>query len=464
MKLEGSLDAFSLPDIFQLLSYTKKTGGLRLQHADAQGVVYFADGTVTGATGEGGRQTLARRIVGLGLVDDAAVSAAVEAAQAGDGATGVVAALVAAGAVTPDAASRIAFEQLHDAVFELLRWPSGDFQFGVDETNPDDVGLRLSSDDVVARASEHKARWAAAAALVPSPDSVPNLVGTTDAETVMRAGDWPVLRLVDGRRRVSEIVELTGAGQLATVVALADLVERGLVEVRASDAPNPVEDAQRRMALLAPIESTPGESSPARSTPVERAPLPAPSDDADDVVASPAPEKSRPAPAEPERVAAVEPAEAAESAERMSTVVTVVERAAEADAPSVVEPATADEPTADEPEVVQAPPAAVVHDTVVEPLVERSGAASTPREAGPSATAPRLGGAHVPGDVVPPRAEPFLAQRRPEFAESGPSGLRATGTTDGAAVAAPAVDGLIERDPSVNRSLLLRLIAGVRGL
>ena len=32
MKLEGSLDAFSLPDIFQLLSFTKKSGGLHLRH------------------------------------------------------------------------------------------------------------------------------------------------------------------------------------------------------------------------------------------------------------------------------------------------------------------------------------------------------------------------------------------------------------------------------------------------
>ena len=32
MRLEGSLDAFSLPDIFQLLSFTRKTGGLHLAH------------------------------------------------------------------------------------------------------------------------------------------------------------------------------------------------------------------------------------------------------------------------------------------------------------------------------------------------------------------------------------------------------------------------------------------------
>ena len=33
-----------------------------------------------------------------------------------------------------------------------------------------------------------------------------------------------------------------------------------------------------------------------------------------------------------------------------------------------------------------------------------------------------------------------------------------------ATAAAPVSDGAIERDPTVNRSLMLRLIAGVRGL
>jgi hypothetical protein len=39
VKLEGSLDAFSLPDIFALLSMTKKTGGLHLRRDGAHGVV-----------------------------------------------------------------------------------------------------------------------------------------------------------------------------------------------------------------------------------------------------------------------------------------------------------------------------------------------------------------------------------------------------------------------------------------
>ena len=47
MRLEGTLDAFSLPDIFQLLSYTKKTGTLHLRREGQHGVVHVRDGAVT---------------------------------------------------------------------------------------------------------------------------------------------------------------------------------------------------------------------------------------------------------------------------------------------------------------------------------------------------------------------------------------------------------------------------------
>jgi len=40
----------------------------------------------------------------------------------------------------------------------------------------------------------------------------------------------------------------------------------------------------------------------------------------------------------------------------------------------------------------------------------------------------------------------------------------ANGVAGAATAAAPAGESAIERDPTVNRSLMLRLIAGVRGL
>ncbi len=88
-----------------------------------------------------------------------------------------------------------------------------------------------------------------------------------------------------------------------------------------------------------------------------------------------------------------------------------------------------------------------------------------------------LGGAHVPGDVVPPRSEPFLPRRQAEFDDGSPAAANRSvphatpggsgGAGSGDVVGATALEpqpSLIERDPSVNRSLMLRLIAGVRGL
>jgi hypothetical protein len=91
-----------------------------------------------------------------------------------------------------------------------------------------------------------------------------------------------------------------------------------------------------------------------------------------------------------------------------------------------------------------------------------------------------LGGAHVPQDVVPPRPEPFLPRRQADFDEqagtpaarpvhvqAGPSAsMGGLGDVVGATATSPDPDSVsvIERDPNVNRSLMLRLIAGVRGL
>ncbi len=121
MKLEGSLDAFSLPDVFQLLSLTKKSGGLHLTNGQVSGMVFFTEGMVTGAISDVARQALARRLVGLGAADDAALRRAVERAV-GDGA-GVARALVEAGSVDSSLVQRLALEQAVDAVFDLLRWP-----------------------------------------------------------------------------------------------------------------------------------------------------------------------------------------------------------------------------------------------------------------------------------------------------------------------------------------------------
>jgi len=395
VRLQGSLDAFSLPDIFQLLTYTKKTGALHIRRAVAgreqHGVVYVVDGAVSGAVADTRRQVLARRVVGSGLVHDQALRDAVASVAAAPG-RGVTGALLAAGEIEDAAVRELVEAQVIDAVFDLLRWPDGDFAFVVDETNPDEVGLRLVLEQVVDRGRQRMEHWGALTALIPSPDSVLSLALSVSADATVTRSEWALLALIDGQRPVGMLAALSGQGDYDVMSALATLVERGLIAVPGTESHvDTVGALVARQQLLASLET------PAQPVPSAASPEPA-------VLAAAQP----PAPPAPR-----------EDAAAMAAVAPL-----------------AQSPVADGPSPV---PAYAGLNAPADPAV------------GPSA-------------VVPRRPEPFATARRPAYPDL-PPGLPVEGSAaiDPAAVA-PEPRPVIEHDASINKSLLLRLIAGVRGL
>lgn len=380
MRLEGTLDAFSLPDIFQLLSYTKKTGTLHLRREGQHGVVHLRDGAVTGGRGDATRQALGRRLVGAGLVDDAALADAVERVM-DEPSLGLARLLVDTGLVPAESVLPLAIEQASDAVFELLRWPDGEFAFVIDEGDPDDVGASLPVEEVVAEGNRRMAAWNELAERIPSLEAVVTVLPVPTEDPVVTRDEWTLLALVNGARSVSDLVALAGKGEFVVVSALAALAERGLVTVDAYRATH--DPHVQRLQVLAALEGRP-----------------------------------LPVAAEPPAV-----------------------------------------PQARVPEPTPAPPAPAAP---AAPVQERR-------------------------PVIPERPEPFTPSRRPEHAEpvapafsrfsstpaapvspapSAPSSPAPVTATQGAhALAAdPAPSSYIDRDPAVNKSLLLRLIAGVRGL
>ena len=402
MRLEGSLDAFSLPDIFQLLSFTKKTGALHLRRADVHGVVYFAVGSVTGAVSDDSRQALGRRLIGSGRVEGAAVSAAVDRVVNGGG-LGLVRALSEAGAIDENVLREVLAEQIVDAVFDLLRFPDGDFGFALDEANPDDIGLALPVDELVAEARRRIDYWTQISQVVPSREAVLALAPAPDNDPVVSRDEWRLLGLVDGHRSVNELVAVTGRGEYALVASLAALVERGLLVLASASDGDAAGRLMRHLALLGPLESAP------ILAPVPPTPPPI----------SHAPIASVPEPvAEPHVESARELADAA-SRSFVPQATAPMQRTAESIYSS--------------PSVASIPPD------------ERN--------------------------VTPTRPDTVVPRRRPDFPEDltgsqGSSGVGGVGGVVGSAATAPATAPAtsIERDPSVNKSLLLRLIAGVRGL
>jgi hypothetical protein len=436
VNLEGSLDAFGLPDVVSLLASTGKSGALCLRRVDAagspvEGVVWFRDGRVSAASSDRSRASLVRRVVGSGAVDDTALRQAV--ARAVGGGVGVARALLEAGAVEPELMRQAATDQIVDAVFDLLRWPEGDFGFDLTMADLDDVGVLLDPAQVLAEAHARSDAWTQLSALVPGLDAVLAVPVVLHHDPEVSRDEWALLALVDGRRRVRDLVELTGCGEFAVTTTLAHLVQRGLLHVKDAASPDHVSVVERRMSLLASVESgtvEPEPEAPAYEAPAARTPGQAPGSLGMSAAAALAAARA----AQGLSQSGVPgPGQVARPAARREVV------------PPRPEPFLPGR-RPDHPEPVEAQAGSGPSRPAARPSAPAAGAAAS-ADAGRTFTSSVSG----PGTGSAAVVEGATARALSDPAEVGP-------------VVEPAIEGVIERDPGVNRSLLLRLIAGVRGL
>src|SRR3954451_18862408 len=233
---------------------TKKTGGLHLRREGAHGVVWLTTGALTGGASDVTRQALARRLIGSGQVSDGALQSAIDEA-ASDDSVGVARAIQQAGALDEGVLHDLVAEHIIDTVFDLLRWPDGEFAFAVDETNPDDVGVSRQVEDIVTEARRRLESWGNVAATIPSPQTVLSLAPAPPDAPQLSRDEWALLALIDGQRTVGDVVALCGRGDYNVVSALADLVKRGLLRTGAGG--DGVRALLRVHSLLARLETPP---------------------------------------------------------------------------------------------------------------------------------------------------------------------------------------------------------------
>ncbi len=76
MSLVGRLEDLALPDIFQIISLSKKTGTLIVRSRKGTGMVVFKSGQVIQAASDSIRDSLGNILVSQGMLDEASLSRA----------------------------------------------------------------------------------------------------------------------------------------------------------------------------------------------------------------------------------------------------------------------------------------------------------------------------------------------------------------------------------------------------
>lgn len=149
MSLVGRLEDLALPDIFQIISLSKKTGTLVVKSRKGSGMIVFKNGQVVQAGSDVIRDSLGNILVSQGMVDQAALSAALARQKVSpDKPLGMI--LVETKATTAQVIENIVRQQIEEIIYDLLAWEEGFFNFELGEVVPKDK-IEIDTQDLLLR-------------------------------------------------------------------------------------------------------------------------------------------------------------------------------------------------------------------------------------------------------------------------------------------------------------------------
>lgn len=235
MALRGNLKDFSLPDVFQLVQLSGKTGVLRIVRPDAEGSIWFRDGEVFFAQSNWRHELLGDRLVSAQRITPAALERALEMHKAEGGERRLGEILVSEGYITQHVLETFVQEQIQDTIFDIMRWDEGDFDFEVlPEVLHEDIGLSVSVENIVMEGSRRLEEWNRIKKKVPSADMVFKMAtapGEGTFEISLKPVEWNLLLLIDGTRSVRELAEEVRSTDFEVARVIYGLFSAGLLEV-----------------------------------------------------------------------------------------------------------------------------------------------------------------------------------------------------------------------------------------
>jgi Domain of unknown function (DUF4388) len=230
--LKGTLDDFTLPDVFRLMSLARKTGALEVQRSAGNGKVYFRDGEVYFAESSLTRIPLGQKLVRSGVITESQLMKALDIHKEQGLRLGDV--LVAEDIVDSEQLLDAVRSQIEDAAFDLLRWELGEFAWESGEGIEPEVPIMVSVENLIMEASRRLDELEIILRKIPSEDAVLGMAAAPPVGAVeinITPEEWRILVQVNGQRTVAEIAESLDVETLDAMKSLYGMVSTGLIEV-----------------------------------------------------------------------------------------------------------------------------------------------------------------------------------------------------------------------------------------
>ncbi len=232
MAIRGSLKEASLPDVLQLISLGNKTGCLSLTHRDNFGSIWFDKGLICFASIVNRRDRLGDILVKSGKLTQAQLDAAI-AAQARDRESRLGDILVRQGVLSRELLNDQVRVQIEEAVYFLFTWTDGTFNFEPDlRPERQDFLVSVRPDALLLEGARRVDEWSLIEKKIPAFD----IIFDVDRRRLASSGvdltkeQRVVVRLLDARRDVRQIVDASGLVEFEVGKALYGLATAGFLQ------------------------------------------------------------------------------------------------------------------------------------------------------------------------------------------------------------------------------------------
>jgi hypothetical protein len=234
--LQGNLKEFSLPNIFQLVKMSAKSGALTIRRGDEWGKIFFRNGLIVYAFSVPQTLPLGERLVKGGSITSRQLkSALAEQKRRGEGAR-IGAILLRSEKIDRATLEGAVREQIQDAAFDFFSWSDGEFEFSADEVaDEEDILVEMNVENVIMEGCRRIDEWELIFQHLGSLERVPHLTYNERVEergeVTLTAGEWRVIVHIDGRADINTILRDCGLDRFGGAKVIYSLYSSGLIIV-----------------------------------------------------------------------------------------------------------------------------------------------------------------------------------------------------------------------------------------
>jgi len=233
MAIEGDLRSLNITSVLQLISREQLTGVLKIKKYPEIADVGFIDGDVAGAFFEVGERVerLETYLVKSGMIGKNLFEMIEDIHR--ETKRPIINIIIEDKYLTIEEIERTIKFKIQEVMDELFTWNEGEFKFeeGVLIYPKSVIKIRMHTEGLILESARRLDEWPRISKAISSGEIVFRRVDRPELKLQLKEDEARVLSLIDERRSVDDLLEISGLGKFHTYACLYHLQSTGQIEV-----------------------------------------------------------------------------------------------------------------------------------------------------------------------------------------------------------------------------------------